>query len=282
MNSHLLTAVGKTCFFSLILIALVSIGNLSVATAQQQPAQTESAQAPAQPKAQPAADPTTAAAPTSPKPETAAAAVPQEPQPATQEAAKPAETLPAVANTPAPEQKADAPASETLPSPTASAKESREPLSPAEYAPLIQKLTAAVMAENFTFAPSKAIDPFAPFIVPESSAPPVLADNGEDEPRADSDKPLTPLQKMTVSEVERGLKAIIWGDLGKKAMIEDATGKGYIVSVGTPACDRNGVVKEIMNDQIVIEQQIWDRMARKRMPQQVVVKLPKKTADKPM
>ncbi len=88
---------------------------------------------------------------------------------------------------------------------------------------------------------------------------------------------MTPLQKMTMSEIERGLKAITWGDLGRRAVIEDSTGRGYIVSVGTPAGEHSGVITQILNDRLVVQQEIWDARARKRFPQDFTIKLSKKT-----
>ena len=80
---------------------------------------------------------------------------------------------------------------------------------------------------------------------------------------------------MNLGEIERGLKAITWGQLGRRALVEDSAGKGYIVSVGTPAGERNGVITDIFNDRIVIQQQLWDRAAKRMMPQNFVVKLKK-------
>jgi hypothetical protein len=80
---------------------------------------------------------------------------------------------------------------------------------------------------------------------------------------------------MNLGEIEAGLKAIAWGDLGRRALIEDSAGKGYIVAVGTPAGERNGVITDIFNDHIIIQQQSWDRKAKQMMPQNFVVKLKK-------
>jgi hypothetical protein len=142
---------------------------------------------------------------------------------------------------------------------------------PPEYVPLILKTNTALMTANFTFYPIKALDPFVPFV----TAP----IREEDEPKTEG-PPLTPLQKMTLSEIEKGLKAITWGDLGKRAVIEDSTGRGYIVAVGTPAGERSGVITQILNDRLVIQQEIWDRKAKKRFPQDFTIKLSKKTDEK--
>jgi Tfp pilus assembly protein PilP len=148
---------------------------------------------------------------------------------------------------------------------------------PPEYIPLIQKTTASLMAGNFTFIPVKALDPFVPFV---SLAPGSQSRTPEEEEEPQSGAPLTPLQKMTLSEIERGLKAITWGELGTRAVIEDSTGRGYIVAVGTPAGEHGGVIKQILNDRLVIQQEIWDRKAKKRFPQDFTIKLVKKTDQK--
>lgn len=147
---------------------------------------------------------------------------------------------------------------------------------PPEYAPLVQKTASALLAADFTFYPIKALDPFVPFISPETAIGHLRYPGEDDDPLAINDRPLTPLQKMTVSEIERGLKAITWGGLGRKAVIEDSAGKGFIVAVGTPAGERSGVITQIFNDRLVIQQQIWDRKIKKRIPQDFIVKLNKK------
>ncbi|MHC1729164.1 MAG: hypothetical protein AB9866_24735 [Syntrophobacteraceae bacterium] len=157
--------------------------------------------------------------------------------------------------------------------PASNGSDKPESTCPPEYLPLVQKTTAALMTSNFSFHPVKALDPFIPFLLPE--VPPIqLSEEGE---VVKSDKPLTPLQQMTIAEIERGLKAITWGDLGKKAVIEDSTGKGFIVGIGTPAGERSGVITQIQKDRLIIQQQVWDRMAKKHFPQDVIVKLSKKS-----
>jgi Tfp pilus assembly protein PilP len=120
------------------------------------------------------------------------------------------------------------------------------------------------------------VDPFIPFIAPVELAPPpasVMEDDSDLPP--EPQKPMTPLQKMSVAEIDRGLRAISWGELGRKAVIEDAAGKGYIVSVGTPAGDRNGVITGIFNDCLVIQQETWDKKQKRMLPQNSTVKLRK-------
>lgn len=149
---------------------------------------------------------------------------------------------------------------------------------PARYDPFFSKnvILNDLLKENFVYKPSLTPDPFTPFITPQKVAPPEhpLTEEDEETP-PEPQKPLTPLQKMTIGEIEKGLKAIIWGELGRRAIIEDGSGKGYIVEVGTPAGDRNGVIAQIFNDHIVVQQESWDRKLKRMVPQNISVKLKK-------
>lgn len=82
---------------------------------------------------------------------------------------------------------------------------------------------------------------------------------------------------MTIGEIERGLKAIVWGGLGRKAIIQDSAGKGYIVGVGTAAGGSSGVITRIFNDRLVIQQQVWDKDRQRLIPRNAVISLRKQT-----
>ncbi|NLI80270.1 MAG: hypothetical protein GX443_01080 [Deltaproteobacteria bacterium] len=171
-----------------------------------------------------------------------------------------------------------------VPSPTQEAPNPfappEEPASPSvskETLAVAERVKEALKKETFAYAPADMIDPFVPFIAPAESVPQTREVTGEEEGDLppEQKRPLTPLQKMTVAEIERGLRAITWGEMGRKALIEDAAGKGYIVGIGTPAGDKNGMITEIFNDRLVIQQEVWDREARRMVPQNSVVKLKK-------
>ena len=84
---------------------------------------------------------------------------------------------------------------------------------------------------------------------------------------------------MPLSEIQTGLKAIIWGQLGIKALVEDTTGKGYVVQEGTYVGQHNGIVKKIYEDRIVVEEYRRDPVADRLIPSEVVLKLKKGETD---
>lgn len=138
---------------------------------------------------------------------------------------------------------------------------------PAHISAIVKKTSQFLASAKFTFLPDKALDPFVPFISLQPT-------NGD---MAPANGPLTPLQKMTLAEMQKGLKAIVWGGLGRMAVIQDSTGKGYIVNVGTPAGPNGGVITKIRDNCLVIQQEVWNSRTRKRSPQNFTVKLIKKT-----
>jgi type IV pilus assembly protein PilP len=110
-------------------------------------------------------------------------------------------------------------------------------------------------------------DPFKPFIV--------AARVPEEKAVRPQDIPLTPLQKMPLSEVQAGLRAIIWGELGNKALVEDATGKGYVVKEGTYVGMNDGIVKKILEDKIIVEEYRHDPIEDRMVTNEVILKLKK-------
>lgn len=112
----------------------------------------------------------------------------------------------------------------------------------------------------FIQPPQTAQQPERPEQLEEAPPPPVL---------------LTPLQKMELSEIERGFKGVVWSSNERKAIIEDSTGKGYIVTVGTPIGNQDGFVSAIFPDCIIIRQKVWDRSSKTFKDEDVVINLRK-------
>ena len=119
---------------------------------------------------------------------------------------------------------------------------------------------------GWKYDPTGKPDPFKPFI---------LASAATEETPVVVHRQLTPLQKMPLSEIQAGLKAIIWGQLGNKALVEDATGKGYVVQEGTYVGQHDGIVKKIYQDRIIVEEYRRDPAKGKLEPTEVVLKLKK-------
>lgn len=83
---------------------------------------------------------------------------------------------------------------------------------------------------------------------------------------------LLPIQRLQLSEIS--LKGIIWVPKRPLALVEDTTGKGYILKVGDPI-GPSGYVKEIKRDRIVIEEKHTNILGEQKT-KTVELTLPKK------
>jgi Tfp pilus assembly protein PilP len=73
---------------------------------------------------------------------------------------------------------------------------------------------------------------------------------------------LSPLERFDLSQLK--VTGIVWDIKEPRAMIEDKTGLGYIVKVGTPIGGSEGRVKAIRRDQIVVEETYEDVYGAKK------------------
>ena len=116
-----------------------------------------------------------------------------------------------------------------------------------------QVLVASTSAVGGSYNPDGKIDPFLPLLKDEP--PKVLPDT---KTKKEKREPTTPLERVDLSQLK--LTAIIRTPSGFKAMVEESTGKGYIVSVGTYIGIYSGTVTNILKDRIVVEEEVEDAL----------------------
>jgi hypothetical protein len=107
-------------------------------------------------------------------------------------------------------------------------------------------------------------DPFRPFTLdlkPLTAAP-----------------PKTPLEQYDVGSLK--LVAVIWNTQHPRAMVEDASGLGYTIDVGTPIGRNQGVVKRIEPDAVIVEEEFVDFYGEQKK-NDVVLKLETEGEKKP-
>jgi type IV pilus assembly protein PilP len=119
--------------------------------------------------------------------------------------------------------------------------------SPESPNPLIGQV--ASISAGGGYAPEGKIDPFVPLMKDDPLK--VLPD-------AKKREPTTPLERVDLSQLK--LTAIIRTPSGFKAMVEENTGKGYIVTVGTYVGTHSGKVTTILKDRIVVEEEVEDAL----------------------
>ena len=101
--------------------------------------------------------------------------------------------------------------------------------------------------------PPRRRDPFRPFTI----------DLAPGDRRA-----LTPLQRYELHELR--VTGVVLGLEQPRAALEDSTGKGFIVTPGTPVGPNQGVITAILPRQVVIEERSLDLSGREHWRQVVL------------
>jgi type IV pilus assembly protein PilP len=110
-----------------------------------------------------------------------------------------------------------------------------------------------------TYDPRGKPDPFRPVV------------EGLPDAKGSPHSKMLPLEQFEISDYE--LVGIVSGPGLKKAMIQDLSGKGYLVQVGTPIGKRGGKIIRIVDREVVIEETFQDFLGRKSV-RQVSLKMP--------
>ena len=92
------------------------------------------------------------------------------------------------------------------------------------------------------------IDPFASIFRDQSST---LA--GQNDGKKKKRIPLTPIEKVDLSQLK--LVGIIFASSGNKALVEDASGKGFVIKKSTRIGINSGRVIKILKGRVVVEEE---------------------------
>jgi type IV pilus assembly protein PilP len=105
-----------------------------------------------------------------------------------------------------------------------------------------------------SYDPKGRFDPFEPLFKEEPSAPVVVTNKDQRKKRV----PQTPLERVALSQLK--LSAIMRTPRGNSAVVEDATGKGYVIKKGTYIGLNSGQVIVIDRARVVVEEEIENVM----------------------
>ena len=100
------------------------------------------------------------------------------------------------------------------------------------------------------YDPAGKIDPFLPLYRDE----PVAKATDTGKKKKIRRLPLTPLEKVDISQLK--LVGVIRASSGNRALVEEATGKGYIVKQGTYIGINAGRVVNILTDRLIVEEEV--------------------------
>jgi type IV pilus assembly protein PilP len=122
---------------------------------------------------------------------------------------------------------------------------------------LVSSLVAAdqrlgLVAAN-VYNPEGRLDPFEPLFKDEPAAAPVVPTKKKTVKKR---KPQTPLERVDLSQLK--LVGIIRAVSGNKALVQEASGKGYIVKKGTYIGINSGKIVDILSDRIIVAEEVED------------------------
>jgi type IV pilus assembly protein PilP len=147
-----------------------------------------------------------------------------------------------------------------------------------EKKPMIQQpepspgLPAEQVGKQLTYFydPKGKPDPFQPLFATEVQLPPAKKKKGKEKKRP----PLTPLQRIDLSQLK--LVGIIVSPTGNNALVEEPSGKGYVIAKGTYLGTNFGRVKQILNDRVIVEEEVEDFTSGEMKPQTRELRLQKR------
>jgi type IV pilus assembly protein PilP len=128
----------------------------------------------------------------------------------------------------------------------------------------------SINSKTFEYKLENRPDPFVPFISEKAAASNVDMDEV-----IDSGEPLTGMQLFEPGQLT--LVALVKKGGENMAMVQDFTGKGYVLSEGTKI-GRRGAVKKFMPQSVIIEETTVTRAGKKTVTE--VVMLLKKEGEK--
>lgn len=99
------------------------------------------------------------------------------------------------------------------------------------------------------YDPLGKIDPFEPLFKDEPEVAPA-------ESKREKRIPRTPLENIDLGQLK--LVGVILASSGNRALVQEASGKGYIIKEGTYIGVNSGKVTEIQNDRVIVEEEIED------------------------
>jgi type IV pilus assembly protein PilP len=128
-------------------------------------------------------------------------------------------------------------------------------------------------AEKRIYDPKERLNPFIPLFKDDNQQ--AAADQPQKSKRRKR-IPQTPLEKISLNQLK--LVAIIRSASGNKALVEDNTGKGYIVKNGTYIGLNSGIVTQINASSVIVEEEIENLMGELVL-QNTEIKLQKPTGE---
>jgi type IV pilus assembly protein PilP len=105
------------------------------------------------------------------------------------------------------------------------------------------------------YDPEERLNPFTPLFRAENKG---AVDEPTGKPSRKKRVPQTPLERISLEQLK--LTAIIRASSGNRALVEDSSGKGYIIKNGTYIGLNSGLVTQINTNNVIVEEELENLM----------------------
>ena len=129
------------------------------------------------------------------------------------------------------------------------------------------------IASKRIYDPANRLNPFSPLFKPDQDKNTAALPNTSKRKKR---VPQTPLERISLEQLQ--LRAVIRAPSGNRALVEDNSGKGYIIKNGTYIGLNSGIVTQINAESVIIEEEIENLMGELVL-QNTEIKLQKKTGE---
>lgn len=119
---------------------------------------------------------------------------------------------------------------------------------------LSEKASDEMLYGKSSYDPAGRVDPFEPLFAKGTSGSDTVGGEARPTIRQSRITRLTPLEKLDIGQLK--LVGIVSMPGQSMAMVEESTGKGYVVRKGTYMGVNSGQVVEIAKDRVVIEEEV--------------------------
>lgn len=130
-----------------------------------------------------------------------------------------------------------------------------------------------MIASKRIYDPANRLNPFLPLFKPDQDKDSVALHSKSKRKKR---MPQTPLERISLEQLQ--LRAVIRAPSGNRALVEDNSGKGYIIKNGTYIGLNSGIVTQINAESVIIEEEIENLMGELVL-QNTEIKLQKKTGE---
>jgi len=202
---------------------------------------------------------------------------------APKQATKPKSTAPKTASAskpstqPAAKAVAAGTAAKAMPAAKTTATDAKASASPGtEGQDMQEEASVETLLATFSYSAGDRADPFLPLFTAQPAvkeekegAEAKGGKEGEGKPEKKKRIPRTPLEKVDLSQLK--LVAIVRAESGNRALVQDATGKGYVLNRGTYIGIHSGIVKEIQKDKVIVEEEVEDIYGKESLREREMV-----------